>query len=126
MGNLLDRIFFAAGAIIGALGVAAGAFGAHALAGKLAPDRLELFELAARYQMIHALALIAAAYALQRWPSGIAHAAGWLFLVGVVIFCGTIYALAWGAPRILGAVTPIGGLSLIVAWVLLSVAALKG
>ena len=121
----MDRVFFALGALLGALGVAAGAFGAHALAGKLAADRLELFELAARYQMIHALALIAAAWAAQRWPSAMTNAAGWLLLVGVVIFCGTIYALAFGAPRILGAVTPIGGMSLIVGWVLLALAALK-
>ena len=121
----MDRLFFALGAFIGALGVAAGAFGAHALAGKLAADRLELFELAARYQMIHALALIAAAWAAQRWPSALTSAAGWLLLVGVVIFCGTIYALAFGAPRILGAVTPIGGMSLIIGWVLLALAALK-
>ena len=121
----MDRTFFALGALLGCLGVAAGAFGAHALAERLAPDRLELFELAARYQMIHALALIAAAWAVQRWPSGTANTAGWLLFVGVLIFCGTIYALAFGAPRILGAVTPIGGLSLIIGWLLLAVAALK-
>jgi uncharacterized membrane protein YgdD (TMEM256/DUF423 family) len=121
----VDRTFFALGALLGCLGVAAGAFGAHALAERLAPDRLELFELAARYQMIHALALIAAAWAVQRWPSGLANTAGWLLFVGVLIFCGTIYALAFGAPRILGAVTPIGGLSLIIGWLLLAIAALK-
>ena len=121
----MDRVFFAAGALIGCLGVAAGAFGAHALAERLSADRLELFELAARYQMIHALALMAAAWAAQRWPSGMTTAAGWLFVAGVVIFCGTIYALAFGAPRILGAVTPIGGLSLIVAWALLAASALR-
>ena len=106
--------------------MAAGAFGAHALADRLAADRLELFELAARYQMIHALALLAAAWAAQRWPSALVTTAGWLFVVGVLIFCGTIYALAFGAPRMLGAVTPIGGLSLIGAWALLGVAALRG
>ena len=121
----MDKLFFALGALVGALGVAAGAFGAHALEARLAPDRLELFELAARYQMIHALALIAAAWAAQRWPSGMTNAAGWRLLGGVLIFCGTIYALAFGAPRILGAVTPIGGLSLIVGWLLLAIAALK-
>jgi uncharacterized membrane protein YgdD (TMEM256/DUF423 family) len=121
----LDKTFFALGALVGCLGVAAGAFGAHALSSRLAPDRLELFELAARYQMIHALALIAAAWAVQRFPSGAANAAGWLLFAGVVIFCGTIYALAFGAPRVLGAVTPIGGLSLIVGWLLLAVAALR-
>ena len=121
----MDKIFFALGALVGCLGVAAGAFGAHALEARLAPDRLELFELAARYQMIHALALIAAAWAVQRWPSGLANAAGWLLFVGVLIFCGTIYALAFGAPRVLGAVTPIGGLSLIVGWLLLALAAIR-
>ena len=121
----MDRLFFALGALIGALGVAAGAFGAHALEARLAPDRLELFELAARYQMIHALALLTAAWAAQRWPSGMTNAAGWMLLGGVLIFCGTIYALAFGAPRILGAVTPIGGLSLIIGWLLLAVAAIR-
>jgi uncharacterized membrane protein YgdD (TMEM256/DUF423 family) len=121
----LDKTFFALGALIGCLGVAAGAFGAHALQTRLAPDRLELFELAARYQMIHALALIAAAWAVSRWPSGLATASGWLLVVGVLIFCGTIYALAFGAPRILGAVTPIGGLSLILGWLLMAVAAFR-
>ena len=75
--------------------------------------------------MIHALALLATGLASDRYPSGLINSAGWLFVVGVLIFCGTIYALAFGAPRILGAVTPIGGLSLIIAWVLLAVGALQ-
>ena len=121
----MDKTFFATGALLGGLAVAAGAFGAHALQTRLAPDRLELFELAARYQLMHALALLATAWAAQRWPSGMVNVAGWLFVVGVLIFCGTIYALAFGAPRILGAITPIGGLSLIAAWLLLAVAAIR-
>jgi uncharacterized membrane protein YgdD (TMEM256/DUF423 family) len=121
----LDKLFFALGAVLGCLGVAAGAFGAHALQSRLASDRLELFELATRYQLLHALALLATAWAAGRWPSGLVNSAGWLFVLGVLIFCGTIYALAFGAPRILGAITPIGGLSLIVAWALLAIAALR-
>lgn|SRR5690554_4085470 len=121
----MDRVFFALGALLGALGVAAGAFGSHALSGRLAADRMELYELAARYQMLHALALLGAAWAAQRWPSGWTTAAGWLLVIGVLIFCGTIYALAFGAPRVLGAVTPIGGMSLIVGWLLLAIAALR-
>ena len=117
--------FFAIGAVLGALGVAAGAFGAHALESRLAADRLQLFELAARYQMIHALALLATGLAAERIPSGLINSAGWLFVVGTLIFCGTIYALAFGAPRILGAVTPIGGLSLIAAWVMLAIGAFR-
>lgn len=122
----MDRLFFAVGALLGCLGVAAGAFGAHALESRLAPDRLELFELAARYQMIHALALLATGWAAARWPSALVNSAGWFFVAGVLIFCGTIYALAFGAPRILGAVTPIGGFSLIIAWLLLGIAAFRG
>lgn len=122
----MDRVFFVLGALLGALGVAAGAFGAHALEQRLAPDRMQLFELAARYQMLHALALLGAAWAVQRWPNGLTSASGWLLLIGVTIFCGTIYALAFGAPRILGAVTPIGGLALIVGWLLLMLGALRG
>jgi uncharacterized membrane protein YgdD (TMEM256/DUF423 family) len=122
----LDKTFFAMGAFIGGLAVAAGAFGAHALQTRLAPDRLELFELAARYQLMHALALLGTAWAAHRWPGVAVNVAGWLFVVGVLIFCGTIYALAFGAPRVLGAITPIGGLSLIVGWMLLGISALRG
>lgn len=119
-----ERLFFAAGTLLGCLGVAAGAFGAHALKDQLAPERLAQFELAVRYQMYHALALIGAAYAVGRWPSGTANLAGWLFIVGVLIFCGTVYALAFGSPRWFGAITPLGGLSLIFAWGLLAYAVL--
>jgi uncharacterized membrane protein YgdD (TMEM256/DUF423 family) len=121
----LYKTFFALGALFGCLGVAAGAFGAHALQARLSSDQMEWFELAARYQMIHALALIAAAWAAQQWPSAFTASAGWLFVVGVLIFCGTLYAMAFGAPRILGAVTPIGGLSLILGWLLLAMAAFR-
>ena len=122
----MERVFFSVGALLGALAVAAGAFGAHALEQRLAPDRMQLFELAARYQLMHALALLGAAWAVQRWPNGLTSASGWLLIVGVVIFSGTIYALAFGAPRVLGAVTPIGGLALIGGWLLLALGAWRG
>lgn len=115
-----ERLFFAAGALLGCLGIVAGAFGAHALKDHLAPERLVQFELAVRYQMYHALALIAAAYAAGRWPSGTASLAGWMFIVGALIFCGTVYGLAFGSPRWFGAITPLGGLSLITGWALLA------
>ena len=116
---------FALGALAALLAVAAGAFGAHALSARLAPDRLATFEVAARYQMYHALALIACAWALQRWPASSAPLAAWFFLFGIVIFCGTCYALALGAPRWFGAITPIGGLSFMVGWALLAWTALR-
>jgi len=121
-----DRLFFALGALFGGLAVVAGAFGAHALRDQLAPDRLAQFELAVRYQMYHALALIATGYAAQRWPASTASAAGWAFVIGILIFCGTVYALAFGSPRWFGAITPIGGVSMIVGWSLLAYAALRG
>jgi uncharacterized membrane protein YgdD (TMEM256/DUF423 family) len=120
-----ERTLFAAGALLGCLGIAAGAFGAHALRDHLAPDRLAQFELAVRYQMYHAFALMAAAYAAQRWPSSTAGLAGWMFIVGTLIFCGTVYALAFGSPRWFGAITPLGGLSLIIGWALLVNAAAR-
>lgn len=121
-----ERIFFTAGALLGCLGVAAGAFGAHALKSQLTPERLLQYELAVRYQLYHAFALVAAAYAVQRWPASTAGLAGWLFMLGVVIFCGTVYALAFGAPRWFGAITPLGGLSLILGWALLAYSAMRG
>lgn len=114
----MDRTFFVLGALFAMLGVAAGAFGAHALADRLTPERLATFEVAVRYQVIHALGLFVIAWATTRWPSGLLHVAGWLFVVGILVFGSTVYALALGGPRILGAITPLGGLSFIVGWVL--------
>jgi uncharacterized membrane protein YgdD (TMEM256/DUF423 family) len=114
--------FVIAGAVLAAVAVAAGAFGAHALAARLAPERLVTWETAARYHMYHALALIALGAVAARWPAPLLSAAGWFFVAGIVIFSGTVYALALGAPRWLGAVTPLGGLSLIIGWIVLAVA----
>jgi uncharacterized membrane protein YgdD (TMEM256/DUF423 family) len=121
----LDKTFFALGALLGGLGVAAGAFGAHALRDHLAPERLAQYELAVRYQLYHAFALMAAAWAARQWPDSTATTAGWLFVVGVLIFCGTVYALAFGSPRWFGAITPIGGISLIAGWLFLFLAAVR-
>jgi len=113
------------GAILGGLGVVFGAFGAHALKSRLALDRLEIFETGVRYQLVHALALLAVAALLREAPE----AAGrptWLFLSGTVVFSGTLYALALGGPKWLGAVTPIGGLALIGGWIALAFAVRQG
>lgn len=121
----MDRTFFAAGALLAFLGVAAGAFGAHALREHLAPERLLTYEVAVRYQMYHAFALLATAWAATRWSAPSVAWAGWLFIAGIVIFCGTVYALAFDAPRWLGAITPIGGLCMLAGWLLLLVSAIK-
>lgn len=115
-------MFVVAGAALGALAVAAGAFGAHALAARLTPERLAIWDTAARYHLVHAVVLVLLGALAPRWPSPFLSMAGWAFLAGVLIFGGTLYALALGAPRWLGAVTPLGGLSLIAGWILLAVA----
>ena len=122
----MARVFFALGALSGLLAVAAGAFGAHALRERLAPDMLAVFETGARYQMYHALALLAAAWAVGRWPGGATLAAGWLFVAGTVVFCGSLYLLALTGHRWLGAITPLGGLAFLAGWAALAWAALRG
>ncbi len=122
----MDRLFFALGAAFAFLGVALGAFGAHVLTGRLPADRLAIFEVGVRYQMYHALGLLAVAWAWSRWP-GVASAwAGWLFTGGIIVFSGTLYLLAFGAPRWWGAVTPLGGLAMLGGWVVLGWSAVKG
>ena len=122
----MDRVFGVVGAASAFLAVAAGAFGAHALRTRLAPDLLAAFETAARYQMYHALALLFAAWAATRWPLGPVRAAGWLFVVGTVVFSGSLYLLALTGVRGFGAVTPLGGLALLAGWLALAVGVWKG
>ena len=116
----MERLFFALGALIAGLAVAAGAFGAHGLRGRLSPDMLTVFETGARYQMYHALALFAVAWAAARWPGGGTTTAGWLFVAGVVLFSGSLYVLALSGVRWLGAVTPLGGLCFLAGWATLA------
>jgi uncharacterized membrane protein YgdD (TMEM256/DUF423 family) len=121
----MDRFFLALGAASALVAVVAGAFGAHALRARLSPDLLEVFETAARYQMYHALALLAVGLVLSRVSVGGGAwlgAAGWLFLAGTLLFSGSLYALALSGVRWLGAVTPFGGAAFILGWALLAVA----
>lgn len=118
----MDRTFWRLGCSFGFLGVAAGAFGAHALRGRVPPDLLAVFETGARYQMYHALALLAVALAAARAPSTALRAAGWLFTAGIVVFSGSLYLLALTGVRVLGAITPLGGLCLLAGWIALAVA----
>lgn len=119
----MDRLFLMIGALSAGLGVAAGAFGAHALRARLEPRLLEVFETAVRYQMYHALALLAAAWLASRVPGSMSTAAGWLFVAGSVIFSGSLYAMVFTGVRALGAITPIGGVCFIAGWVCLALAA---
>lgn len=122
----MDRLFFALGALLAGLGVAAGAFGAHGLRDRLSAEMLAIFETGVRYHLIHALALLITAWASTRWSSGLVSGAGWLFVVGVVVFSGSLYLLSLTETRWLGAITPIGGVAFVVGWFLLAWAALRG
>ena len=122
----LDRTFATLGACLGFLAVLAGAFGAHALRSRLSPDLLAVFETAARYQMYHALALLAVAWVVSRSPTPLAAWAGALFVVGTVLFSGSLYLLALTGTRGLGAITPLGGVAFLAGWVCLALAVWKG
>jgi uncharacterized membrane protein YgdD (TMEM256/DUF423 family) len=115
----------AIGALNAAIAVAAGAFGAHGLRERLEPRALEIFETGARYQMYHALAMILAGLIAAKGISG-ATTAGWLFLVGIAIFSGSLYALSLTDVKVLGAITPLGGLAFLVGWVWLAWSAWRG
>jgi uncharacterized membrane protein YgdD (TMEM256/DUF423 family) len=118
----MDRMFFGLGAASALISVGAGAFGAHALRARLSPELLAVFETGARYQMYHALGLFVAAWAVTRWPGPWAVRAGWLFVVGTLLFSGSLYALALSGVRWLGAVTPFGGVAFLAGWACLVVA----
>ncbi|HEU4387461.1 MAG TPA: DUF423 domain-containing protein [Blastocatellia bacterium] len=121
----MERMFFAIGAVSALIGVAAGAFGAHSLKARLDAEMLSIFEVAVRYQMYHAFGLIGVAWAHTRWPVGAVTIAGWLFVIGTLLFSGSLYALSLSGVRWLGAITPLGGLAFLVGWACLAWAAWK-
>jgi len=127
--TLPARCWILLGALAGATGVAAGAFGAHALSDpevqarlQLVPRDLETFETAVRYQMYHAPALVLAGLLSLRQPSRWSALAGWAFFLGILIFCGLLYGIVFSHVRILGAIVPLGGLSFIAGWIFLAIA----
>ena len=120
------RLFIALGALLCAGAVAAGAFGAHALKARLAPDLLAVYRTAVEYHFYHALGLVlVGCVAARLQDSALVVASGWTMLAGVALFSGSLYLLAGTGLRWLGAVTPVGGLAFIAAWILLAAAALR-
>lgn len=119
-------MFFVLGSLSAAVGVAAGAFGAHTLRGRLTPDLLNGFETGVRYHLIHALALLAVAWAASRWPGPVVSLAGWCFVAGTILFSGSLYVLCLTGLRTLVVITPLGGLSFIAGWLLLGWAVWQG
>ena len=121
----MGRLFLIIGAVSAAISVAAGAFGAHSLRQTIEPSLLDVFETGARYQMYHALALVGVGLVASRWPSSLLTSAGWLFVAGTVLFTGSLYAMTFTGLRVLGAITPLGGLCFIGGWICLAVAAAR-
>jgi uncharacterized membrane protein YgdD (TMEM256/DUF423 family) len=114
--------FAVLGALSGFVAVAAGAFGAHGLRARLAPDMLQVFETGVRYQMYHVLPLFAVAWLLKEGPCPWALRAGWSFVAGTLLFSGSLYALALSGIPTLGAITPFGGVALLAGWLMLALA----
>jgi uncharacterized membrane protein YgdD (TMEM256/DUF423 family) len=124
--NADAKILATAGAVCAFLAVALGAFGAHTLRERLSPDMLAVYRTAVEYQFWHALGLIAAGIVLQMFPdTSLLKWSGWAMLAGILLFSGSLYALAMTEIRVLGAITPIGGLCFLLAWVLLAAGLVK-
>ena len=125
----MGQFFLAIAAIFGGLSVGVGAFGAHALKEKLTERSLEIFETGARYQMYHALALLLVALLIRisdgQFSQPVLIAAGWSFIVGILIFSGSLYALSLTGIKVIGAITPLGGAAFIAGWGALAIAALN-
>ena len=118
-------IWIVLGAVSGFLSVALGAFGAHGLRARLSPDLLAVFETGVRYQLAHALALLLLGTASPRLPAEAVRGVGVLFVLGSLLFAGSLYALALTGVRKFGAITPLGGLAFLAGWAWLAIAAFR-
>ena len=118
------RTLAIAGLLI-ALATALGAFGAHALKAHLAPDKLQVYETAVRYHFLHALGLLAIGVLLRSLDGELLRWSAALVLAGIVLFSGSLYLLTFGAPRLVGIITPVGGLTLIAGWILFAASVLR-
>ena len=118
------KTFVMIGALAGVVGVALGAFGAHGLRSRISPEMLAVFETGVRYQMYHALALVALGALAPSLSGRLPVIAGWAFTLGILVFSGSLYVLALTEIRILGAVTPLGGVAFLVGWACLAIAAI--
>ena len=121
------KVFFILGCISAFLSVALGAFGAHGLEGRVSAKMLEVWKTGVTYQMFHAVGLFVVAFLLVKLPdSSLIAAAGWIMVAGTVLFSGSLYVLSVSGIKVLGAITPLGGVAFLTAWVLLAIAAVKG
>ncbi|MCF6094055.1 DUF423 domain-containing protein [Microaerobacter geothermalis] len=121
------KLFVILGSLNMFLSVALGAFGAHGLKGKISPDLLAIYQTGVQYQMIHAIALIFIAILSDRLGAiSLMNWSGWLFQIGILLFSGSLYALSISGIKVLGAITPFGGVAFLLGWILLALAAIRG
>ncbi len=123
--NTTAKLFLSLGSISGALGVIIGAFGAHGLKGKLSEEMLTVYQTGVQYHFYHTFALLAVGLLALKFQSGLLTSSGWSFLIGIILFSGSLYALSSSNIKVLGAITPIGGVFFIVGWLLLATSILK-
>jgi len=114
------KLFSIIASVLGFFGVIAGAFGGHALKNRLSPDMLNVYEVAVRYQIYHVFALFAVAWLSTRYSHSFLNLSGWLFFLGIIVFSGSLYILSLSGMKIWGAVTPIGGVMFLAAWLMLA------
>ncbi len=123
---ITEKVFLSLAALNGFIAVALGAFGAHGLRDRLTEHLLSAWQTAVQYHFYHTLALLAVALLLPRFQfSRLLIASGWLFVAGILLFSGSLYGLALGGPKILGPVTPLGGLCFLLGWLVLFIAVVK-
>lgn len=121
------RMLVMIGSINMLLSVALGAFGAHGLKARLPADMMAVYQTGVQYHMIHALGiLLVAALSLKLGESSLVSWSGWLLFIGIILFSGSLYVLSVSGIKILGAITPFGGVSFLIGWLLLAYAAMKG
>ena len=118
------RLFFCLGAGFAGLAVLTGAFGTHVLSKRISAEMLNVFEIGSRYQMYHALGLIVVAWSMRQWNTQFLDVAGWSFVIGILLFSGSLYTLSFTGARWLGAITPLGGMSFIFGWIFLMISAI--
>lgn len=122
----MSQFLFACAALSGFFAVGLGAFAAHGLKARLTPEMLAVFQTGVQYQMYHALALLGVAALIRFYGSNIwLQSGGILFIIGTLLFSGSLYGLAFGGPRLLGPVTPLGGICFLLGWLALFMAAIK-
>ncbi len=114
--KMMVKVMLIAGALFSFAGVAAGAFAAHGLKNRMTPEMFAIFEVGVRYHMYHALALLAVAFSINLFPQSGVHVAGYFFILGILIFSGSLYLLSLTGARWLGALTPVGGFCFLLGW----------